>query len=149
MFSQAIMALKCLLTLLYFYYNFLSPKTNWKHVVAAYFMYILIFHKIGRHVGGHLGFLGRHHDSSQSPLIFFHLRHTSNHLCNHFLWTVHAHRHPLRDWSTIDFIRPFCWTTFLFDLAPSSIDKLLGFLWALIVLPWLQIYSCFVMKGTL
>ena len=37
----------------------------------------------------------------------------------------------------------------LFDLAPSSIDKLLGFLWALIVLPWLQIYSCFVMKGTL
>ena len=42
-----------------------------------------------------------------------------------------------------------CWTTFLFDLAPSSIDKLLGFLWALIVLPWLQIYSCFVMKGTL
>ena len=44
--------------------------------------------------------------------------------------------------------------TFLLDnifirLAPSSIDKLLGFLWALIVLPWLQIYSCFVMKGTL
>ena len=38
---------------------------------------------------------------------------------------------------------------FLFDLAPSSIDKLLGFLWAQIVLPWLQIYSCFVMKGTL
>ena len=43
----------------------------------------------------------------------------------------------------------FCWTTFLFDFTPSSIDKLLGFLWALIVLPWLQIYSCFVMKGTL
>ena len=38
---------------------------------------------------------------------------------------------------------------FLFDLAPSSIDRWLGFLWALVVLPWLQIYSCFVMKGTL
>ena len=37
----------------------------------------------------------------------------------------------------------FCWTTFLFDLTPSCIDKQLGFLWALIVLPWLQIYSCF------
>ena len=44
---------------------------------------------------------------------------------------------------------PFCWTTFLFHLAPSSIDKKLGFLWALIVLPRLQIYSCFVMRGTL
>ena len=31
----------------------------------------------------------------------------------------------------------------------SSKDKYLGFLWALIVLPWLQIYSCFVMSGTL
>ena len=43
----------------------------------------------------------------------------------------------------------FCWTTFLFHLAPSCIDKKLGYLWALIVLPWLQIYSCFVMRGTL
>ena len=31
----------------------------------------------------------------------------------------------------------------LVDLAPCCIDKYLGFLWALIVLPWLQIYSCF------
>ena len=42
--------------------------------------------------------------------------------------------------------RPFCWTIFLFDLAPSCIDRWLGFLWALIVVPWLQIYSCFVMR---
>ena len=27
--------------------------------------------------------------------------------------------------------------------------QVVGILWALIVLPWLQIYSCFVMKGTL
>ena len=44
---------------------------------------------------------------------------------------------------------PFCWTTFLFDLATNSINKLMGFLWARIVLLWLQIYSCFVMRGTL
>ena len=30
---------------------------------------------------------------------------------------------------------PFCWTTLLFDLAPSCIDKYLSFLWALILLP--------------
>ena len=35
------------------------------------------------------------------------------------------------------------------DLTPSYIDKELVSLWALIVLPWLQIYSCFVIKGTL
>ena len=63
---------------------------------------ILIFHKIGRHLGGHLGFLRPHHDSSESPLIFLHLRYTSNPLCDHFLWTSRAHRHPLRDWSMID-----------------------------------------------
>ena len=60
-------------------------------------MYILIFNKIGCHFGGHLGFLGPHHDSCQSPWIFLHLRYTSNHLCNYFFWTFHAHRHPLRD----------------------------------------------------
>ena len=40
--------------------------------------------------------------------------------------------------------------TFLLDniFIPSCIDKYLGFLWALIVLPWLQIYACFFMKGT-
>ena len=43
----------------------------------------------------------------------------------------------------------FCWTTFLYNLALSCIDKWQGFPWALIVLPWLLIYSCFVMKGTL
>ena len=37
----------------------------------------------------------------------------------------------------------------LFDLAPSCIDKKFGLLWALIVLLWLQIYSCFTMKGIL
>ena len=37
----------------------------------------------------------------------------------------------------------------LFDLAPSCIDKYLGSLCALIVLPWLPIYSCFVMRGIL
>ena len=31
---------------------------------------------------------------------------------------------------------PFCWTTFLYDLAPSCIDKELGILWALLVLLW-------------
>ena len=44
---------------------------------------------------------------------------------------------------------PFCWATFLFDLAPGSVDRWLGFLWALVVLPWLQIYSCFVVGETL
>ena len=39
--------------------------------------------------------------------------------------------------------------TLLFDLAPSCIDKKLGFLWAPIVLPCLPIYYCFVMRGTL
>ena len=69
------------------------------HVVAAYLMCILIFAEIGRHSGGHLGFLRPHHDSSQSPSIFLHLRYVSNHLWNNFLWTSHAHRQPLRDWS--------------------------------------------------
>ena len=77
--------------------NILSPKTNNMHVVAAYLMYIHNFAKIVRHLGGHLGFLGPHHDSSQSPSIFLHLRYFSNHLWNNFLWTSHAHRHPLRD----------------------------------------------------
>ena len=72
------------------------------HVVAAYLMCILIFAKIGLHVGGHLGFLGPHHDSSQSPSIFLHLRYISNHLWNNFLWTSHAHRHPLRDCIKVD-----------------------------------------------
>ena len=66
------------------------------HVVAAYLMYIHNFAKIVHHLGGHLGFLGLHHDSSQSPSIFLHLRYFSNHLWNNFLWTSHAHRHPLR-----------------------------------------------------
>ena len=78
--------------------NILGPKTNNMHVVAAYFMCTLIFAIIGRHVGSHLGFLGPHHDSSQSPSIILHLRYFSNHLLNDFLWTSHAHRHPLRDW---------------------------------------------------
>ena len=67
------------------------------HVVAANLTSIHISAKIVRHVGGHLGFLGPHHDSSQSPSIFLHLRYVSNHFWNHFLWTSHAHRHPLRD----------------------------------------------------
>ena len=77
--------------------NILSPKTNNTHDVGAYLMCILIFAKFGRHVGGHLGFLGPHHDSSQSPSIFLHLRYVPNHLWNNFLWTSHANRHPLRD----------------------------------------------------
>ena len=36
---------------------------------------------------------------------------------------------------------PFCWTTFLFDLAPRCIEKKLGFLWALIVLTKLFRYD--------
>ena len=67
------------------------------YVIAAYLMCILIFAKIGRHVDGHLGFLRPHHDSSQSPSIFLHLRYVSNCLWNNFLWISHAHRHPLRD----------------------------------------------------
>ena len=31
----------------------------------------------------------------------------------------------------------------LYDLALICIDRLYGFLWALIVLPWFQIHSCF------
>ena len=50
------MALKCIFIPLYSNIHILSPKTNKKHVVAAYLMYILIFNKIGRHIGGHLGF---------------------------------------------------------------------------------------------
>ena len=41
----------------------------------------------------------------------------------------------------------FLMDNILFDLAPSCIDKKLEFLWALIVLSWLQIYSSFVMRG--
>ena len=37
----------------------------------------------------------------------------------------------------------------LYDLALRCIEKLQGIHWTLIVLPWLQIYSCFVMYGTL
>ena len=81
--------------------NILSPETNNMHVVAAYLMCILIFAKIGGHVGGHLGFLRPRHDSSQSPSIFLHLRYVPNHLWNNFLWTSHAHRHPLRDCITL------------------------------------------------
>ena len=72
------------------------------HVVAANLMCIRIFAKIGRH----LGFLGPHRDSSQSPSISLHLRYVSNHLWNNFLWTSHAHRHPLRDWSRMKKIHP-------------------------------------------
>ena len=89
-------AKKYTFTPLFFYNKHLSPKTNNMHVVAAYLMCIHIFAKIVCHVGGHLGFLGPHHDSSQSPSIL-HLRYVSNHLWNNFLWTSHAHRHPLRD----------------------------------------------------
>ena len=77
-------------------FNIINNIVESKHVVAAYLMYILILAKIGRHVGGHLGFLVPHHDSSQSPSIFLHLRYVSNNLiCNNFVWTSHAHRHPL------------------------------------------------------
>ena len=40
-------------------------------------------------------------------------------------------------------------TTFFYDLALKYIYKLYGFLWTLIVLTWLRIYSCFVMRRTL
>ena len=44
----------------------------------------------------------------------------------------------------------FClYNIFLKNLKRSCQDKLKGFQWALIVLPWLQIYSRFVMRGTL
>ena len=36
----------------------------------------------------------------------------------------------------------------LFDLALKCNDKLYGFKWALIVIPWLWINSCFVMRGS-
>ena len=77
-------------------FNIINNTVESKHVVAAYLMYILNIAKIGRHVGGHLEFLVPHNDSSQSPSIFLHLRYVSNHLiCNNFVWTSHAHRHPL------------------------------------------------------
>ena len=44
---------------------------------------------------------------------------------------------------------PFCWAAFLFCLAPDCVDRWLGFLWVLVVLPWLPIYSCFVIIGTI
>ena len=65
------MAQKCIfIPFFYSIINIMSPKTNKKHVVADYLMYILIFNKIGRHLGGHLRFLGPHHDLSQSPSFF-------------------------------------------------------------------------------
>ena len=94
------MAKKYTFTPHFFYNKHFQSKTNNIHVVAAYLMCIHIFAKIIRHVGGHLGFLGPHHDSSQSPSIFVHLRYVSNHLWNNFIWTSYAHTHPLRDWST-------------------------------------------------
>ena len=44
--------------------------------------------------------------------------------------------------------------TFLLDnifirFSTKLYRQVVGFLWALIVLPWLSIYSCFVMRGTL
>ena len=80
------------------------PKMKWKHVLVANFMCTVIFKKIGRHLGGHLGFLGPHHDFSQSPSIFLHLRYVSNHLWKNFLWTSRAHEWPLRDWSNCIFL---------------------------------------------
>ena len=43
--------------------------------------------------------------------------------------------------------------TFLLDnifirFGTKLFRQVVGFLWALFVLPWLQIYSCFVMRGT-
>ena len=53
---------------LFFFFTF-----NKKHVLADHYTH---FPKIGRHVGGRLGLLGPHDDSSQSPSIFLHLRYT-------------------------------------------------------------------------
>ena len=44
---------------------------------------------------------------------------------------------------------PLCWTIFLYDLTLRCINRLYRCQWVLIVLPWLRIYSCFVMKETL
>ena len=100
MFSQAKSALKCILIPIFFHKKQLELKPQRKHVLAAFKRGMGIFDKNGRHLGGHFGFLGPHHDSSQSPSIFLHPRHVSNHLCSNFLWTSHDHRHPLWDWST-------------------------------------------------
>ena len=90
-------AKKYTFTPLFFYNKHFESKNKQYAYVAAYLKCIHIFAKIVRHVGSHLGFLGPHHDSSQSPSIFLHLIYVSNHLWNNFLWTSHAHRHPLRD----------------------------------------------------
>ena len=97
MFSQAKGALKCVFIPFSFISNNGSPKPNEKHVLAAFERGTGIFVKNSSHFGGHLGFLGPYHDSSQSSSFFLHPRHVSNHLCNNFLWTSHDHRHPLRD----------------------------------------------------
>ena len=44
---------------------------------------------------------------------------------------------------------PFLLDNIFIPFGTKLYGQVVGFLWALIVLPWLQIYSCFVMKGTL
>ena len=38
----------------------------------------------GGHLGGHLGFLGRHHDTRCPPSIFLNFRHPSNQSCKNY-----------------------------------------------------------------
>ena len=103
-FRPTKMAKKYAFTPLFFNNKYVESKTNNMHDVASYLLCILIFAKIGRHVDGHFRFLRPHHDSRQSPSIFLHLRYVPNHLWNNFLWTSHAHRHPLRDCTTRCFL---------------------------------------------
>ena len=72
------------------------------------------------------------------------------HVMTEARFTSEKHKHIMHGLVKMYVMRwPFCWTTFLFDLVLSCIDKQLGFLYALIKLPWLPIYYCFVMRGTL
>ena len=71
MFSQAIIAYKCV----YFHLSSSSQKTNKQEVSCSSlfkaYKNVLIFHKIGRHVGSHHGCCGPHHDSSKSRRFSF------------------------------------------------------------------------------
>ena len=67
----------------------------------------------------------------------------------HFLLQKKAYKNHAWSCKNVCDALTLFWTTFLFDLALSCIDKYFGFWWALILLPWLLMYSYFVMRGTL
>ena len=89
MFSQAKMAKKRIFTHRLFYYKHHEPKNKQEACCSSL-------------INVHVHTYFRSWISPTAPwfkpitLDFFSI-YVSTHLCNNFLWTTHAHRHPLRD----------------------------------------------------